>query len=59
MNNNKITIDDIQIFIMTHNRATLISESIESLFNQTAGVKEITVLDTESSDNTAAVVSHY
>ena len=54
-----VLIDDIQIFLMTHNRADLISESLESLLSQTAGVKEITVLDNESADNTEAVVSSF
>lgn len=53
------TIDDIQIFLITHNRANLIGESIESLLNQTAGVKEITVLDNESTDNTEEIVKSY
>ena len=53
------TIDDIQIFIATHNRANLIVESLESILNQTAGVKEITVLDNDSTDNTYEVVSKY
>lgn len=51
-----ITIDDIQIFLMTHNRANLIGESILSLLSQTTKVKEITVLDNESTDNTESVV---
>ena len=47
-----VTIDVIQIFIMTHNRANLLGDSIRSIFNQTAGVKSITVLDNESTDDT-------
>ena len=50
-----VTIDNIQIFIMTHNRAALLGESIESILNQTAGVKELTVLDNESTDGTEEV----
>lgn len=53
------TIDDIQIFIATHNRADFLKESIESILNQTAGVKRITVLDNESTDNTEDVVSAF
>ena len=59
MNYDKITFDDIQIIVMTHNRAYLLGESIESILNQTSGVKEIIVLDNESSDNTEDIVSHY
>lgn len=54
-----ITIDSVQIFIITHNRSDLIKETIKSLLNQTAGVKEITVLDNESTDNTEQVVKSY
>ena len=53
------SINDIQIFITTHNRADLIKETIESVLNQTANVKEITVLDNESIDNTEEVVKSY
>lgn len=53
------TIDDIQIFIATHNRAEYLKESIESILNQTVHVDEITVLDNESTDNTEEVVKSY
>ena len=52
-------IDDIQIFITTHNRADYLKESIESILNQTAKIKEITVLDNESTDNTEEVVATF
>ena len=48
----KYTVDDIDIYIMTHNRADYLMLSIESLLNQSAGVSKITVLDNESTDNT-------
>lgn len=54
-----VTIDDIQIFIMTHNRANLLGDSIRSIFNQTAGVKSITVLDNESTDDTEKIVHSF
>lgn len=53
------TIDDIEIFIMTYNRADYLKASIESILNQTANVKNITVLDNNSSDNTEQVVLGY
>ena len=53
------TVNDIQIFITTHNRANYLKESIESLLNQTAGIKELIVLDNESNDNTEEVVKKY
>lgn len=54
-----IEIDNIQVFIATHNRADLLPESLESLLNQTIKPKEIIVLDNESEDNTQSVVSRY
>lgn len=50
------TIDDIQVFVATHNRADLLQETLQSLLNQSARPKKITVLDNESTDNTAEVV---
>lgn len=53
------TVDDIEIFITTHNRANFLKESLQSLLNQSVGVKEITVLDNESTDNTKDIVTSY
>ena len=50
------TIDDIQIFVTTHNRASLLKETLQSILVQTAPIKSITVLDNESTDNTAEIV---
>ena len=44
------TVNDIQFFIQTHNRENLLPESINSLLCQSAGIKEITVLDNESTE---------
>lgn len=54
-----ITIDDIQFFIITRNRSKLLEETIKNLLSQTAGIKEITVLDNESTDNTEEIVNKY
>ena len=54
-----LKIDDIQIFIITYNRAHFLQQSIESVLNQTAKVKEIIVLDNGSTDNTKEVVASY
>lgn len=54
-----ITTNDIEIFIMTHNRANLIEQSIESVFSQTVCVKRITVLDNESTDMTETLLKRY
>lgn len=53
------SIDDIQIFILTYNRENYLKNAIDSILNQTAGVKEITVLDNNSTDNTEEVVLSY
>ena len=51
-----ITIKDIDIFIMTHNRANYLGESIKSLLCNTVKPDIITVLDNESVDNTEKIV---
>ena len=53
------TVNDIQFFIQTHNRAELLTESIKTLLGQSAGIKEITVLDNESTDNTEDAVKQF
>ncbi len=53
------TIDDIDLFIMTHNRSLYLTETIECLLRQTARPKTITVLDNESMDDTEQVVAKY
>ncbi len=53
------TISDIQIFIMTHNRSDFLKDSIKSLLNQTVNLKEIIVLDNESTDDTEQVVKEF
>lgn len=55
----KYNIDDIDIYVMTHNRADYVKRSIESLLDQSAGVREITVLDNESTDNTKSVIESF
>ncbi len=54
-----IKIDDLEIFITTHNRSKYLKEAIESILNQTVCVKEITVLDNESTDDTENVVNSF
>lgn len=51
--------DDIEIFIMTHNRADYLIQAIQSILNQTVGVQTLTVLDNESTDATAEVVKSF
>lgn len=50
------TINDIQIFIVTHNRATYLDWAIKSLLNQTVKPK-ITILDNESTDCTEYIAN--
>ena len=53
------TIDDIDIFILTHNRAEYLEETIRSVLRQTEAVKTFYVLDNESTDNTEEVAAGY
>ncbi len=55
----EITINDIDVFIITHNRAHLLPEMIESVLAQTVVPDKITVLDNESTDNTEEVCRSY
>lgn len=54
-----ITIDDIQIFVTTHNRSDLIKETLESILMQTIKPDHIIVLDNDSTDNTQDIVKDY
>lgn len=54
-----VCLNELQIFITTHNRADYLKASIESVLNQTAGSPRITVLDNDSTDDTQAVVESY
>lgn len=54
-----INAQDLEVFILTCNRASLLQKAIESLLRQTAGGFPITVLDNASSDDTAAVVANF
>lgn len=56
---NKSTVDDIEIFLITHNRANLITQSLDSLLTQTVQVKKVIVLDNESTDDTEQIVKSY
>jgi glycosyltransferase involved in cell wall biosynthesis len=49
----------ISVIIPTHNRAELISKTIESVLSQTVKVDEIIIIDDGSTDNTNEVVSKY
>ena len=51
--------DDLEIFILTYNRADLLKKAIESCINQTIGRLSITVLDNASTDHTADVVGSF
>ena len=53
------TIDDIDIFVLTHNRAHLLTQTLENLLAQRAGVKRITVLDNDSTDHTPRTVRSF
>lgn len=53
------TINDIDVFIMTHNRANYLKQSLDSILNQTIKPVCVTVLDNESTDNTEDIVKGY
>lgn len=53
------TLDDIQIFIITHNRAAYLPASVRSVLSQTAGKPNLTILDNDSTDNTTAVAASF
>lgn len=53
------SIQDIDVFVMTHNRAEFLEETLLSLLNQTVRPDAITVFDNESTDNTREVVGRY
>jgi glycosyltransferase involved in cell wall biosynthesis len=55
----KVDAQDIEVFILTCNRAGLLQKAIESLLRQTVGGFPITVLDNASSDDTATVVASF
>lgn len=54
-----ITIDDIDIYVKTYNRAHLITQTLDSILNQTVKIKNFTILDNNSSDNTEKVINKY
>ena len=53
------TIDDIDVYVVTHNRARFIGQTLDSLIRQTIKVTNLTVLDNESTDNTDKIVKKY
>ena len=53
------TIDDIDIYVITHNREKFIGQTLDSLVGQSIKLGNFTVLDNESKDNTEKVVKKY
>lgn len=52
-------ISDIDVFILTHNRADIIEQTIESILNSTIKPDKVTVLDNDSTDNTEEIIKKY
>lgn len=52
-------IEELEIFILTYNRADMLKVAIESCLKQTARGVSITILDNASTDHTAAVVKSF
>ena len=53
------TIEDIDVFVMTHNRAEFLKETLDCLMVQSVRPDCVTVFDNESVDDTEAVVRAY
>ena len=56
MVNNKI-LHDISVVIPTYNRSEMLKRAISSVLNQTIRVREIIVVDNNSSDDTPEIIS--
>lgn len=55
----KITIDDLDFYILAHNRPFLLLETIKSVLQQTVRPKQITVLDNESTEDVESIVRRF
>ncbi|MBO4521350.1 MAG: glycosyltransferase family 2 protein [Alphaproteobacteria bacterium] len=53
------TIDDIDVYVITHNRCEFLKQTLDSVIHQTVRLNKITVLDNESVDDTEQVVAQY
>ena len=53
------TIDDIAVFVMTHNRSEYLPQTLDSIIVQSVQPNKITVLENESIDDTEEVVKRY
>lgn len=51
--------EDLEIFILTYNRAKFLEETLTSLLNQSAKGFRIVVLDNASTDNTVNIIKKY
>ena len=54
-----INVDDIEVFVVTYNRAEMLSETLKSILNQSIQGFKIIVLDNGSTDNTVQVVESF
>ena len=50
---------DVSFYIPAYNAEKTIEKAINSILNQTAEVKEIIIIDDNSSDSTSEIVSKY
>lgn len=53
-----ITINDIDVFILSYNREQYIQQTIDSLLKQTVGSFNIKILDNGSNDNTEKIIKN-
>lgn len=54
-----MNVDDLEIFILTYNRADFLKDTLLSLKNQTISGFKVTVLDNGSTDNTKDLVTSF
>lgn len=54
-----ISLDDVEIIVLTYNRSAMLREQLLSLVNQTVEVARISVIDNGSTDDTALVVKNF
>ncbi len=55
----KYTVDDIQIFILTHNRKELVVKMLNSVLKQTARINKVTILGNDCIDGTDYIFENY
>ncbi len=58
MKNKVLTKDDIEVFVLTYNRANLLNKAVDSILQQSVGPLKVTIIDNASTDNTQALIEN-